>query len=480
MRSIRQYLSVQILFGSALVIVVGSLVLALAIRRMDIEEFDSALEAKARALATLVIKEEREIEVDFAGEYMPEFERSQDPEYFEFRFPNGSIIERSDSLGEQDLPFFPHVTGGPVFIDQPLPDGRKGRLVQISLSPRLGNVKEPGSNGSRVGIPESIDPAHVFVVLSVARSREGLDAMLRNIYAALAAMDAILLGMIILVVKRALRKGFHPITSMNEQISRLSPDALDKRVNLVSTPIEIETVLSALDGFMEKLQAAFVRERRFTSDVAHELRTPIAEFRAACDVGAKWSDDPDLVKKRFKNLQDSALNMERLVKDLLELSRFESGVVVVEKTEVPISALIQSSWTRLWQDAGQSERQLDNQIEAELTLKTDAVKLEILIQNLLNNAAIYSVSGTAITCTSSISSNGDRILSISNRSKELAREDLEHVFDRFWRKDSARTGGHHYGLGLSIVKSLADVLDIRVKVDLSEDEIFTINLCFPS
>ncbi|MDD2520385.1 MAG: hypothetical protein PHR34_05485, partial [Kiritimatiellae bacterium] len=103
MKSIRHYLHTRMVLGSFAILFAGSVILALMMRHLDIQEYDHALETKARTLATLVLREGRAIEVDFAGEYMPEFESVQDTEYFQFRLVDGMVIERSDMLGESDL-----------------------------------------------------------------------------------------------------------------------------------------------------------------------------------------------------------------------------------------------------------------------------------------------------------------------------------------------------------------------------------------
>jgi len=452
--------------------------MALAIRRLDLDEFDEALVEKAQALATLVLHEDHSIEVALVSEYMPEFERESDAEYFEFRLLNGTGMERSVSLGDNHVPFLPGGIGTekPLFENYGLPDGRKGRMVQILLDTGKADLKEyDGSlkNSKAVG---RLDDDKRFVVLGLAHGREEVDDLLLRIYIALASVDALLLGMIALVVQRALNKGFAPLTAMNAQILDMRPDALERRIHLPATPVELRPVLSALNSFIEKLQAAFIRERCFTSDVAHELRTPIAEFRVACDVGAKWSDDPELVRKRFENLRDSAINMERKVNSLLELSRLDQGTVVVHKSITSVSELVESCWARLCEDKALPIGRLENNIDRSITVDTDAVKLDMIIYNFINNAVSYSLPDSVVTCAGEISADGNCAIRISNQTEDLTADDLKNMFKRFWRGDLSRTDGRHSGLGLSIVKALADVLDIHIKVDLTEEGVFTASM----
>jgi len=479
MNSIRQYLWTRLLWGSTGILVVGAVVLGLAVRTLDLLEFDSALETKARTLATLVLREGRAIEVDFAGEYMPEFEAAEDAQYFQFRFTDGSVIERSDTLGENDLPFLPVDPSGAVSQNLRLPDGRRGRFVQVTLSPRAGAHVEIEDLLSRSQIAASLTPAEALVVLSVARSREPLDALLLKVYFCLACMVLLILGLLALLLYRSLDRCLQPIVEMNAQIRNIGSDSLDKRIEIAISSAELDPVLCTLNRLLEDLQSAFTRERHFTSNIAHELRTPVAEFRAACEVGARWSDDPALVRERFENLRESACNMERMVKSLLDLSRVDSRAVVAEVSETCISELIDTCWAQEYDADEQLAIQMNNCIDPSVVINTHAAGLEMIASNLLQNAAAYRTPNTAVTCAWAPSHDGDWMLSISNHAQDLAREDLEHVFERFWRKDTARTGGSHVGLGLSLVQSLADMLGLGVTVDLSDEGVFTVSLIFP-
>ena len=304
--------------------------------------------------------------------------------------------------------------------------------------------------------------------------------MLQRIYLTLAAVDVLLTGLIALLVSGALRKGLQPLSDLNRQIAGLGPEALDRRILLPDAPAEIAVFPSTVNSVMEALHAAFVRERRFTGDVAHELRTPVAEFRAACEVGAKWSDDPALVRRRFENLQESAVNMERMLTHLLELSQLDSGTVRAQPAATGIASLVDFCWFRVCSEGIGSGHRLESSIDRSLNLTTDPVILEQIVFNLLNNAACYSPPGSAVVCKSGRISNDEWELRISNPTDALKQEDIPHLFERFWRKDTARTGGLHSGLGLSIVQALADALGIEVVANLTADKVFTVQLRFPA
>jgi len=369
-------------------------------------------------------------------------------------------------------------------MDLRLPDGRRGRFVQLVVSPRVDEEDDGVEHTDDLDendflIPDSLQSDSAIVIVVFARSREAMDDLLLKVYATLAGMDLLFLSLVEGLVRRVLRKGFQPVEEMNAQIGELGPNRLHKQLVLSDTPVELESVVSAVNRLLEKLHDDFQRERRFTSDVAHELRTPVAEFRAACEVGAKWSDDADLVQRRFKNLQQSAFNMERLLNGLLDLSRLDSGSVQVQAERIEVASLLESCWVRVSAKEPEIGIRLENRIAPDLAIQTDRVKLDMIVSNLLSNAACYSVAGSLVICTSATLADGRRELRICNHARDLEQEDMQHILERFWRKDAARTGGRHAGLGLSIVKLLADILGIQMTAELSTDKVFTVVLLFP-
>jgi two-component system sensor histidine kinase QseC len=145
-----------------------------------------------------------------------------------------------------------------------------------------------------------------------------------------------------------------------------------------------------------------------------------------------------------------------------------------------MAALVDSCWARVCNSGVGSGHPFENRIDGALRLNTDPLKLEQIVFNLLNNAAQYSPPGAAIVCASAKGAGGKWELSFRNPVQDLGQEDLDHIFERFWRKDAARTAGGHAGLGLSIVQALADTLGIQVAADLADNGVFSIRLGFPA
>ena len=479
-KSIQHELMVWILGGTLVLLVATGTLMSTIVHWRLLADFDAALENKARVLATLVLREGKTIEVDFAGEFMPEFGCHESPEYFQFRFQDGINIERSDRLESQDLPFVSARPEEVVFLDLRLPDGRRGRFVQIIFPPRDGAVQEAPPGEIRPVIPDSVDSGIALVVLGLASSREELNQRLLAMYLAIGGMDAILLLAIGLLSRWSICRGFRPIKTLDAQIGRYHPNELNYRIDLPHAPAEIKSVPGAVNRLLDRVETVLARERRFSSDVAHELRTPIAELRAACEVGAKWPEDREMVRQLNADTLDATLHLEQIVVNLMELARCDGDRANFMPTVVPVAPLVEACRARLDPEIQKRKLHLDNRIAAGLTLNTDHEKFDMIVRNIVDNAVAYSPPGAGISCES-LADGSTTVLRFRNPTDSLRPEDVPHIFERFWRKKHlAHEDVHHSGLGLSIVQSFAEVLGMSVQVALAPDNVFEVRLSIPA
>lgn len=476
MRSIHGRLTVFLLVGTGLLLLVAGLFLDTLIRTKLEREFDRALLTKARTLVTLTTQNGGEVELDFADEFMPEFSAAENPEYFELWLADGMLIERSRSLGPNDLPRTNPPLIKPRFSDYRLLNGRPGRLVELMFVPHIKDQKGKEQVGDEATDDQTGRPLSLIqAVFTVARGRQDLDALIRSIRSVLAVTVFVLLGLMAALVRISINRGLQPLREITHKVKGLDARSLSTRVKVLPETAELTPIVTQLNNLLTRIDDVFQRQKQFSGDVAHELRTPLAEMRALAEVGAKWPEDTETIRRFFNDVAEVTREMETIVTNLLTLARCDAGRQQIEWNRIDLSSLIVTVWHRLDRGANKKQLELSNTVPTSTQVYADRDNLELILTNLLSNAIAYSPPNSSIGISTTRSTSVVEV-AVTNIAPYLTREDLPRLCDRFWRKEQARKDGHHAGLGLAIVKALADLLNLELSHDLSADRKFKIAL----
>ncbi len=461
MRSLSKTTTVSTILWVALILVIGQLAVDRVVSSLLLDQFDVALESKARALVTLTKFDGKEVELDFADEFMPEFEAPDNPEYFKLFLDNGDLLEQSHSFdGYQDTKFSDQ-SEEVLVSDLELPDGRAGRRISIKFIPQIEDKNKDLRN--KIALED-----RPRAILQVSRGRDKLDRAILSFHFLIAGISIVVLVAVALSVTRAIRRGLEPLIKIKNEISQITPDSLDRRITTEAQPRELEPIAIQFNLVLSEIEKALIREREFSSDVAHELRTPVSEIRSLAEVGLRWPDEKD-VRSYFADIHESSRQLDLLIENLLHLCRSEEGNIELEVSALRLDALLEKVCLNLAVES--SERNI--RIELPKTklplILADAQWLELILQNLIFNALSHSPHGGSVSLETELDS-GYCKLAIENRMKNpLSDQDLELIFKRFWRKDPARESGNHSGIGLSLVKSYADLMDLEVSASISGD-----------
>ena len=464
--------------GTGLLLLLAVSALYFLVRSWLINEFDHTLEIKARALITLTEQEAQGVEFDFADEYIPEFENRDEPEYFQIWVNGANVLERSRSLGDSDLPHIKPRDTQPRYRDLDLPSGSRERLIYMDFVPQ---VDDDSSEDVDVPLDPTVESEHMelhVASIAVARSREGLDSRLVALRVGLAVFVGVFLVSTAWLIATVLRIGLRPLELAAHQVRNLDENSLDQGIAIGSRPKELEPLLKYLSNLLVRLHDAIIRERTLSSDIAHELRTPIAELRSLAEIGARWPEDTAMVRQYFADSRSIARQMEHVVVNLLSLARLEAGIEQVNGTPFLLALAISNCWRVVEKRAVERNMNLQLEVLHGCEVETDQGKFEIIVTNLLSNAVMHGQQGQDVLCAAI---EGDRCtaLTITNKVRELDESDLPYLFDRFWRKDAARPVGEHAGLGLAIVRGLSRLLNIELSVSLDAAANFRISLEIP-
>ena len=440
-------------------LVIFTVLYVLAARHLQ-GQFDAVLLAKAEAIVSVTERDEDGIESDYSENVMQEYSaQAEAPFFLQVRNPDGSDLIKSGSLGEARLDWTEETGSEPDYRNIIMADGQSGRRIAMVFIPRL----EENPEG---GIPvTAVDP--VPLRLSLAHSRKELDQALLVLMLGLAGSALVLTAGLVAGIRRIVRSGLDPLREGSRQIKNLDPSDLSARVNLARTPQELEPIVSELNRLLARVEEAFARESRFSADVAHELRTPLAELKAASEVARTLSGDP-AVRQFFDDVHDIEQQMNQMVEVLLTLSRCESGRLDLPFAPVDLAGLA----GRIVHDIGQDARTgaITLSIADDCGVISHRESLRIVLRNLLTNALLYSPAGSAITCQAGRSGQSIDI-SVTNTVTDINEDDLANLFERFWQRDPSRTSAGHFGLGLPLVRALCGALGLTVAADLKDGQL---------
>lgn len=475
--SLRRRLGLLTGGGAAVLAIASGLSADLILERRLRRDYDADLLEKARVLATLTEQEGEELEFEAVGDTLPEFRRSGKPEYFEIWYAGGETFVRSPSLDDGHLARSSAPAVRPVLKNRRLPDGREGRTIQIDFEPRL-VVRGPDGMEHSVA-PEAIPPGmqRQRMTLVLARDLSDLRIAVTRVRAVLGGAAIAFVVGLIAVVRWAIGRSLRPLQRLADRVERLEPDALAGHFSSHDLPTEIVPLASRLDDLLRRLREAIERERLFSSNVAHELRTPVAELRSLAEVAARWPGDREAIRGFFTDVETVAGQMEGLIANLLALARSEAGAETLQPEEAVLEDLTRAVWDRLRARAQARALSLDLTARGAPTVVTDVAKLRLILTNLLGNAVDHAPPGSTVACEVRVDEPSFQV-SVSNPAPGLERDDLSRLFDRFWRKDEAR-GGHNAGLGLTLVRSLCATLGYRVEPRLSDEGRLAIEVTGP-
>jgi heavy metal sensor kinase len=464
MRSLRTRLLIRSTIALALVFAIAAGAVYWLMRRSLISEFDGALTSRARAIAALAEQDGLKVKIEIEPGQMPEFSNGSD-HYFQLWRHNGNVIARSASLGAADLRKNATIASGPQFEFVTLPNGVAGRQILMEFQPHREDKKD-----SRP--PLSAQLAMARPTHDLNHTLASLRWLLLTVFAAAVIASVAVMGL-------AIRQGLLPLKGLASSIEKVGMADLSERIAANGTPRELLPVVDRLNDLLARLDLAVKREKSFSADVAHELRTPLAGLETTLEVCASRDRDSEAYQQVVQKCLTMTRGMKGMVNNLLLLARAESRQLTPASEPVDLEKLIRESWSQFAQQAEQRGLRVQWELTRSSPQRADPNLLRIIFNNLFDNAVTYADQAGSIKVRAA-SRDGQLEFELSNSASQLPRENLEQVFDRFWRGDVARSSaGLHCGLGLTLCRRITTILGGTI-VAASENGTFIIKIAIPT
>jgi len=321
-----------------------------------------------------------------------------------------------------------------------------------------GPASLPGMQGMPPGGP-SIESAAIAVGRSTTDIDESLAGLIRTLAIA-GPLTLVLAGAGgIFLAQRALK----PVDQITRTAHEIEESDLSRRIPVQSKD-ELGRLASTLNQMIERLEKAFKRQQRFTSDASHELRTPLAVIQAESTLALNKERTANEYKQSLEIVSNESMLMAKVVDQLLTLARADSGKEQLSFEELDLSELLTGVAAHaeiLCRDKG-----IEFHPDGMETIlgSGDRAKLQELFLNLLDNAIRYSPDGGKISLTLRRAEES-AVISIADIGIGISEEDIPYIFERFYRVDKARSRVENgAGLGLAICKYIAEIHGGRIEV----------------
>ena len=243
-------------------------------------------------------------------------------------------------------------------------------------------------------------------------------------------------------------------------------DDLTDRIALKKGPKEMKQLAGAFDRMFERLEKVFDAERQFTSDASHELRTPTAIILAECDRAKRKAETPEDYRESIDNISEQGKRMSALIDELLGITRLQQGTERYPLSKGDLSEFVTLSCEE-FVPADDRGIRMETEIEPGIECSFNASLMSRVIYNLLQNAYKYGRDNGYVRL-SLVKENNDAVIRVKDNGIGIKKEDLDKIWQRFWQADSSRGSEGGNGLGLAMVKEIAELHGGSVTAESTE------------
>lgn len=317
-------------------------------------------------------------------------------------------------------------------------------------------------------------PLDVAIAIDTGHHRQFLAELHLHLlaYAVAATLISGLLGWL------AAHQGLAPLRAMKKRAAIVSGQQLQQRMPVGAVPIEMADLANELNHMLDRLEQDFQRLSAFSSDLAHELRTPISNLLTQTQVTLASPRDVATYRDVLASNAEELQRLARMVSDMLFLAKTERGMELPSMERFPMAPEVQALLD--FYEAVAEEKQVALRLQGEGMVEGDRLMFRRAVSNLLSNALRHAPIGGAVTVHIGVEDEGTT-LTVDNTGPAIEARDLPRLFDRFYRADPARShpDSDGAGLGLSITKAIIEAHGGSVTVS-STQERTRFRLTFPS
>ena len=272
------------------------------------------------------------------------------------------------------------------------------------------------------------------------------------------------------------KHGLRPLGEMTRSLERIGPGHLNERVAPAGWPRELQPLAATFDAMLARLEDSFKRLSQFSADLAHELRTPVANIMGEGQVALTRERTPSEYREVIESAIAECERLSGIVDNLLFVARADAARESIERKKFDGGAAVEkiaAFYRTLAED-----RHVAIHCSGEGEIYADPVLFQRAVSNLVDNALRFTPDGGTIQISITVKAAHSE-LAVSDNGCGIATEHLPRVFDRFYRADPSRSSGGA-GLGLALVKSIVDLHDGSARIESAVNRGTTVTVTFPN
>lgn len=376
---------------------------------------------------------------------MPEWDEAEhnqievNPTFLQVADINGKIVFRSTNLlkdqflnspSKKEVTFYNGEIGG-----------QKIRLGQFPI------LNEAGENIGQ---------------LTIAISQQESSIILNNLIWVLLISFPVVLIVQFVASSLAASRAIQPVHHLINSASGIGDSNMSTRLILPEHKDELYELTKTINELLARIEASMLQQKQFTSDASHEIRTPLSAIRGTLEVLIRRQREPYIYEEKVADVIAQVDRLDLLLEQLLQLARIESDFALAKNETINLLQ-ISSELMKKWELVASKEKiKLHLNISEDAAITGDRLYMELILDNLLSNAIKYGkVNGNVFVQWN----NNARTLTFKDDGIGISAENLSKIFNRFYRADESRSSSViGNGLGLSIVKKLADLQQINLTV----------------
>lgn len=318
-------------------------------------------------------------------------------------------------------------------------------------------------------------PHHAKVTIAVALDIVHHQAFMASFQRTLWVFIASAVAMVGFLGWAVARHSLAPLRTMRDQTGAVTAQRLSYRLPVERLPVELMELARSLNNMLGRLEEAFVRLTAYSSDIAHELRTPVSNLMTETQVALSRARSTDEYRRILESNAEEFEHLSRMISDMLLLAKADNGLVVPHRERLNVVTEVQALFD--YYDAVAEEKGVCFSAHGEGHLMADRLMLRRALGNLLSNALRHANPNTCVSVAIQDAPDVMRI-HVENTGDIIPADCLERVFERFFRVDPSRqSSGEGTGLGLAITKSIVVAHGGTISVTSSElSTVFTIKL----